>query len=210
MTAATALLLMKSGATARTEIKIVIGTVALVVALPILAVGVTMSSGLEAVSNALALLDPATEKVTLYDANGKPLTDVAGASVWPARGFVSTEFGEPHMPYQAHHTGMDIAGRTGEPLTPFMRGTVIKTVEDVNNATGFGKYVYIDHGNGVTAYYGHMSQISVQTGQAVTPGDAIGLMGSTGHSTGPHVHFEVRVASIPVDPRTFVTGNPVR
>ena len=69
-------------------------------------------------------------------------------------------------------------------------------------------YVVIDNGNNVTSLYAHLSKIAVTKGQDVQPGDVIGLEGGTGWATGPHVHFETRVFGIPVNPRTFVAGNP--
>jgi len=73
---------------------------------------------------------------------------------------------------------------------------------------GYGNYVVIDNGNNVTSLYAHLSKIVVTKGQNVQPGDVIGLEGQTGWATGPHVHFETRVFGIPVNPRTFVGGNP--
>lgn len=130
-------------------------------------------------------------------------------TAWPVCGIVTTEFGVPHAPWQSSHTGIDIAnpaGRAGDGITPFRKGTVI--VSDPSASTGWGKYVIVDHGSGVTSLYGHMSGVNVREGQHVAPGSTIGWEGSTGHSTGPHVHFEVRHHGTPVDPRDFVTGNP--
>ena len=71
-----------------------------------------------------------------------------------------------------------------------------------------GKYVMVDHGNNITSIYGHMSDVQAIEGQEVSPGDIIGLEGQTGHATGPHVHFEIRVYGIPVNPRVFMIGEP--
>ena len=109
------------------------------------------------------------------------------------------------MPYQPVHTGIDIAGRTGDPVTPFMKGKVIY-VGDLS--WGYGKHIIVDNDNNISSLYAHLSKVNVTVGQEVKPGDIIGLEGSTGWSTGPHLHFEVRVFSIPVNPKTFINGNP--
>jgi murein DD-endopeptidase MepM/ murein hydrolase activator NlpD len=87
-----------------------------------------------------------------------------------------------------------------------MEGTVIR-VTDSN--TGFGKHVVVDHGDGLSSLYAHLSSLDVVPGQQVQPGSIIGLEGSTGASTGPHVHFTIMVASIPVNPRIFMVGQPL-
>ena len=71
---------------------------------------------------------------------------------------------------------------------------------------GYGKVVYVDHGNGLSTRYGHLSQINVTLGQTVTRGQVIGLVGSTGRSTGPHLHYEVRINNQPVDPKQYLPG----
>lgn len=86
-----------------------------------------------------------------------------------------------------------------------MTGKVIYTGE---LSWGFGKHVIIDNGNNITSIYAHMSQILAKVGDNVTPGDTIGLEGKTGWATGPHLHFQINVFGIPVNPRTFVVGNP--
>ena len=73
---------------------------------------------------------------------------------------------------------------------------------------GLGKHTIIDHGTYITSYYGHLSAVYVTKGQKVKPGDIIGLEGETGWATGPHVHFQINVYGIPVNPRTFLQGNP--
>lgn len=88
-----------------------------------------------------------------------------------------------------------------------MVGKVI--IADDSEKTGWGKYVVVDHGNSITSLYGHLSAVNVVKDQEVKPGDIIGLEGSTGHSTGSHVHFEIRVYGVPVNPRVFMVGEPV-
>lgn len=135
-----------------------------------------------------------------------PAPQPSQTTAWPLRGHVTTEFGVPHHPYQPRHTGMDISsylpsGRIG--ITPFREGVVIETVR---SSRGLGNHIVIDHGGGLTSTYAHLSVISVAEGQTVKPGDTIGREGSTGTSTGTHLHFEIRENGTPVNPRKYI-GN---
>jgi murein DD-endopeptidase MepM/ murein hydrolase activator NlpD len=94
------------------------------------------------------------------------------------------------------HEGIDIAAPLGATIAAAADGRVIFAGEE----GGYGNVVIIDHGNDLATLYGHCSQIFVATGQDVQRGQAIAAVGSTGHSTGPHLHFEVRVGGSPVDP----------
>lgn len=117
------------------------------------------------------------------------------------------EFGQT-SPYQLFHTGIDIASPThevGDPVGAFMKGTVIYAGE---TSTGFGKHVEIDHGHHIVTIYGHLDSIAVTEGQEVEMGTVVGTRGNTGWSTGPHLHFQINVFGIPVNPRVFLTGNP--
>jgi murein DD-endopeptidase MepM/ murein hydrolase activator NlpD len=114
---------------------------------------------------------------------------------------VTNEFGETHLPYYLHHSGIDIASKKGDPITPFMPGKVTYAGEIF---WGFGKHVIVDHGDNITSVYGHLSKISTKKGDDVKPGDVIGLEGSTGWSTGTHLHFQINVFGIPVNPRVFL------
>jgi murein DD-endopeptidase MepM/ murein hydrolase activator NlpD len=134
--------------------------------------------------------------------------------IWPMpEGVITQGFGpsalagEPAFAGFAHfHTGIDVAGREGAPVVAADDGQVVLAA---TGSSGYGNYVVLGHGNGVTTLYGHLSQILVRQGQRVRQGDAIGLEGSTGYSTGPHVHFEVRVNGVPVDPTAYLPpGQP--
>ena len=121
---------------------------------------------------------------------------------WEGR--VTSEFGsriDPISHRLKNHTGMDMAVPTGTPIRAALPGTV--TVSKYN-AGGYGYYVMIDHGNGLATLYGHCSRLLVQAGQTVEAGDIIALSGSTGRSTGPHLHFEVRVHGERTDPRKYL------
>lgn len=131
-----------------------------------------------------------------------------GAETWPIQGLVTTEFGVPHRPWQKTHTGMDISSRARSGITDikaFRGGTVINTIRQRG---GYGNHIIIDHGNGLISLYAHMYSISAVEGQQVRPGDSIGKEGSTGTSTGTHVHFEIRQDGKPVNPRKYIAGNP--
>lgn len=189
----------------KNEFKIVLITFISILFLPLLAVIVLTNSGLPAISNKLASVNLNSNVVAIHDPTGKIIAKINASSSWPLHGVVTLEFGESDLPYQPIHTGIDIAGKYGTPITPFMKGTVVE-VEHLS--WGYGNYIVIDHGNNVTSLYGHMSETEVTKGQIVQPGDIIGLEGQSGWATGPHVHFEVRVFGIPVNPRTFVQGEP--
>jgi murein DD-endopeptidase MepM/ murein hydrolase activator NlpD len=129
-------------------------------------------------------------------------------SVWPIHGIVTTEFGASDRPYQTTHTGIDISSARPSGVTPvssFREGIVIQVV---HSSVSYGNHVVIDHGNGLTSLYGHLANTTVRVGQHVKPGDTIGHEGSTGASTGPHVHFEIDLKGKPVSPRRYLTGNP--
>jgi murein DD-endopeptidase MepM/ murein hydrolase activator NlpD len=98
------------------------------------------------------------------------------------------------------HTGLDLQGETGDPV----RAAASGTVTSAGWSGGYGKVIDIDHGNGFATRYGHLSSIDVQVGQTVKVGQIIGKVGSTGRSTGPHLHYETRVAGEAVDPQKFL------
>ena len=123
-------------------------------------------------------------------------------SGWESRG--TSEFGnrsDPITGKRKGHTGMDLAVPTGPPIRAALPGTV--TVSKYN-AGGYGYYVIIDHGNGLTTLYGHCSKLLAKVGQTVEAGDIIALSGSTGRSTGPHLHFEVRINGERTNPRAYL------
>jgi murein DD-endopeptidase MepM/ murein hydrolase activator NlpD len=124
----------------------------------------------------------------------------SGRLPWPvAGGIVTSEFG---MRSGRMHQGLDIAAPSGTPIHSVANGTVTY----VGAMSGYGNIVIVDNGGGLRTYYAHMSRFGAfAVGQAVTPIDTIGYVGCTGHCTGPHVHFETRIADVPRDPRSFLT-----
>ncbi|MCZ2298044.1 MAG: M23 family metallopeptidase [Chitinophagales bacterium] len=187
------------------ELKIILLAFLVVLSLPLIAIIILTQTGINLVSdklvdqtgieNRVEILDPITGEVT-YTINQ--------AMYWPTTGVVTLEFGVPHLPYQILHTGIDIANNKGTNITPFMGGTVTYAAE---TKIGYGKHIIIDHGNNVTSLYGHLDKILVYKGQVVTTDQVIGLMGTTGWSTGNHLHFQINVYGIPVNPRVFLVDN---
>ncbi|HEX9309051.1 MAG TPA: M23 family metallopeptidase [Anaeromyxobacter sp.] len=124
-------------------------------------------------------------------------------SIWPTRGWVTSDFGTRIDPYTAErkmHQGMDIASPHGQVVYTPSDGTVVF----LGNEGGYGKVLVIDHGYGVKTRYGHLSEIQVHLGDRVKRGDKVAAVGNTGRSTGPHLHYEVRVNGIPENPRKFI------
>ena len=120
------------------------------------------------------------------------------------RNVVTSEFGNRRDPFTGErrgHTGMDLAVPTGTSVRAALPGTV--TVSTYNRG-GYGYYVMIDHGSGLSTLYGHNSQLLARVGQTVEAGDVIALSGSTGRSTGPHLHFEVRINGERTNPRSYL------
>jgi murein DD-endopeptidase MepM/ murein hydrolase activator NlpD len=116
---------------------------------------------------------------------------------------MSSPFGmrmDPFLRGPAIHTGLDLRGDTGEPA----HATASGTVTTASWQGGYGNMVEIDHHNGLSTRYGHLSKILVRVGQRVNVGDIVGLIGSTGRSTGPHLHYETRVNDTAVDPQKFL------
>lgn len=121
--------------------------------------------------------------------------------IWPIHGPVSSEFGPR---WGGFHPGIDIAVSTGVPIAAAGGGTVV--VAGPNG--GYGNFVVIDHHNGYSTAYAHQSRIAVSEGQNVAQGEVIGYVGTTGFSTGPHLHFEIRVDGTAQNPRSFESGPP--
>lgn len=188
----------------RKELKYVVFSFLIVISLPVMAVIILANTGINIVSDTLVHLDPVTHTIALFDPKGAKYKDLQADILWPVRGVITLRFGESDLPYQPFHTGIDIAnpeGKIGDNIIAMMPGTVIYAGEI---SWGYGKHIIIDHGDNVTTLYGHLSKIYVIPGQKITPGEVIGQEGQTGWATGPHLHFEVRVFGIPVNPETFL------
>src|SRR5580704_11212131 len=132
----------------------------------------------------------------------------AAPSLWPVVGEITGRFGERLDPFSgegAFHAGVDIASHLGDAV----RATADGVVTVVDRRAGYGRLVVIDHGFGVTTWYGHMLDFNTNVGAQVKRGDIIGFEGATGHATGPHVHYEVRFYNTPVNPWRYLRGAEV-
>jgi len=140
-----------------------------------------------------------TRNVTTADwvkANSAP-------NLWPVEGQVTGSFGERIDPFNgegAFHSGVDIGSSYGHPIVAPADGVVTFT----DTMGGYGKTIMIDHGNGISTRYGHLSGFAVTSGQKVQRGDVIGYVGESGRSTGPHLHYEVRINDTPVNPYKYL------
>ncbi len=127
----------------------------------------------------------------------------SGAMIWPISGPVTSEFGwrvHPITGSQRFHSGVDIGGDYGQSVHAAQSGTV----EYAGWISGYGNAVIINHGGGITTLYGHNQSLAVSEGQSVSQGQTIAYCGSTGNSTGPHCHFEVRRNGEPVSPYSYL------
>jgi murein DD-endopeptidase MepM/ murein hydrolase activator NlpD len=131
-------------------------------------------------------------------------TQLADApQMWPVEGRVGSSFGQREDPFNgegAFHSGIDIEAPNGTPV----RATADGEVSGASMGAGYGREVVLNHGHDVMTVYGHLSAIAVLPGQHVTLGQVIGYVGQTGRATGPHLHYEVRVHNVPVNPHKYL------
>src|SRR6266487_980010 len=181
-----------------------LGFVVAMVALPVLLLVFAMSVG---VSHGLRLDAPAAE------AAGPPLA--AGQLACPVPGAVTTQpFGPSALPgepalfgFRHFHAGVDLGIGEGTPIRAAEGGQVLQAAGQADSLgflVGYGNLVRIAAAGGRVDYYGHMSAFNVERGDIVQQGEVIGFVGTTGYSTGPHLHFEVRLNGTPVDPAPFM------
>ncbi len=125
-------------------------------------------------------------------------------SMWAHLGKINNEYGYRRNPFGGRsyefHPGLDIDGEKGDSVIAPANGVVTKA----GWQGGYGNLIEIDHGNGLITRYGHLSRIGVQVGEQIERGQLIGLIGSTGRSTGPHLHFEIRLGDKAINPRRFL------
>ncbi|KKS93417.1 MAG: Peptidase M23 [Candidatus Collierbacteria bacterium GW2011_GWC2_43_12] len=190
----------------RKELKFVLLAFLTILLVPVIAVILLTQVGINIISDKLVDQNPTNQSIQIKDpTTGEVTTEIHPTVVWPTKGVITLEFAQSSM-YQVFHTGIDLASKLDEPVNPAMDGTVIYAGEIF---WGYGKHVIIDHGNNVTTIYAHLNKIYVFKGQKVTTSDVIGGQGQTGWATGVHLHFQVNVYGIPVDPRVFLGyGNP--
>jgi murein DD-endopeptidase MepM/ murein hydrolase activator NlpD len=136
-----------------------------------------------------------------------PVADLSSLGIaptlWPVVGRITGVFGERLDPFSgegAFHSGLDIASHYGDTV----RATADGIAEAVEQRAGYGRLIIIDHGFGVSTWYGHLSGFNIQPGARVKAGDVIGYEGDSGRSTGPHLHYEVRINNTPVNPWRYL------
>jgi len=124
-------------------------------------------------------------------------------SVWPTKGWISSDFGYRLSPFtneKEFHKGLDICNRKGAPIISPADGVV----SSIENDPGYGRILTINHGYGVVTKYAHLDKVSVKRGQAVKRGQEIASVGSSGRTTGPHLHYEVHLNGVPVNPLRYI------
>jgi len=140
---------------------------------------------------------------------GRPATTAdwlrmaAAPTMWPVEGPVTGSFGERIDPFNgegAFHTGVDISTAYGQAVIAPADGVVVFAAP----AVGYGRLVVLEHGHGISTRYGHLASFTIAIGQSVRRGDVIGYVGRSGRSTGPHLHYEVRIQDVPVNPHKYL------
>lgn len=124
-------------------------------------------------------------------------------SIWPTSGWLSSSFGKRVSPFTgrlSNHNGIDISARPGTPIIAPASGVVSSSRFN----GGFGRFLKLNHGFGIVTQYGHLSKVAVKVGQKVNRGDIIAYVGNTGLSTGPHLHYEVSVNKVSIDPMRYI------
>lgn len=160
-----------------------------------------LDSNLEAIQTEIVeqLRETGSAPVLAGPAGGETL-----GMIWPVEGPITSGFGgrEIGAGYE-YHPGIDIAVPEGTPIRAALSGTVVFTQSEAESG-GYGNYTCIDHGGGLSTCYAHQSEFAVSPGQSVSQGQIIGLSGNTGYSTGPHLHFEVRIFGEVTDPLGYL------
>jgi len=153
------------------------------------------------------------DKLALFDRRSRHFGTFPDAkprfNIWPVEGRLMSAFAQRTDPFSgegAFHRGVDISAPTGTMVHSTADGVVIQA-EMVSG--GYGRLVIVDHGNGLQTYYAHLSKISVHAGQELRCGDLVGLVGSSGRTTAPHLHFEVRTSGSPVNPSRFLANSTI-
>ncbi len=132
--------------------------------------------------------------------NALAIVNGVNLGVLPVNGMITSRYGESSSRRRSTHTGLDIATKSGTAIKAAASGKVVYA----STNGSYGKLVRIDHGNGVETWYGHCSSIKVKVGDEVKVADVISTVGSTGNSTGPHLHFEIRINNNTVNPQKYL------
>lgn len=164
----------------------------------------SMHQSLDVLNEDIITGDQVKHKLFQYLEDQKVLLS-STPSIWPTKGWLSSRFGYRISPFTQRkemHKGLDISTRLNTPIVAPADGIIIKTGWNGS----FGKMISIRHGNGYITKYAHLNKILVKKGQAVKRGDKLGLVGQTGRSTGPHLHYEVHLKGVPVNPLRYIVG----
>jgi murein DD-endopeptidase MepM/ murein hydrolase activator NlpD len=163
--------------------------------------GVTSNPGdLGVLENRAEMLEQSLKGLQSYIQTEKPFSR---PSIHPTSGFISSSFGGRRNPFSNlpdFHQGIDISGDHGTPVISTAQGRV----KIAGFYGSFGLTIQVEHENGMTTLFGHLSKVYVKPGEEVRRGQKIGLMGNTGMSTGPHLHYEVRINDQPVNPKPYL------
>lgn len=169
---------------------------------PLDALGYDLRGAADLASRELDGLWGDVEELRLFAVSRREATPAG----WPVDGWISSDFGMRRSPISGRrlfHKGVDLVAPYGTPVLVSSAGDVIVAGW---SAEGYGNHVIVDHGHGYRTLYAHLSELSVEEGDTVEGGDVIGLLGNTGYSTGPHLHYEVWVDGSPANPHGFLSG----
>lgn len=161
-----------------------------------------LSGDLDSLANQAKIKQVSFQEMDEYFKSQKSLLS-ATPSIWPTRGWVTSGFGYRKSPFtglRERHDGWDIAARVGSKIRSPGDGVVVL----MGRQNGYGNVLEIDHGYGLMTRFAHNTKNLVNVGDKVRRGDVVALVGSTGRSTGPHVHYEVILNGVPVDPRNYI------
>jgi len=161
-----------------------------------------LSNGLDHLGKQAKIQSISFQELDNFFKNQKSLLS-STPSIWPTRGWVTSGFGFRKSPFtglREKHEGWDIAARNGAPVRTTADGVVVVEGREY----GYGNLVEIDHGYGLVTRYGHNSKHFVKVGDRVKRGQVVTLVGNTGRSTGPHLHYEVLLNGVPVNPKNYI------
>lgn len=161
-----------------------------------------MHQSLESLNDEVAICTREKEELFKYLENQKAMLRCT-PSIWPTKGWVSSGFGTRVSPFTSQkefHQGLDISTRKGTPILAPADGVV----SDVGSNYGYGKILSLKHGYGLKTRYAHVDKILVKNGEYVKRGQTIALVGNTGRTTGPHLHYEVHLNGVPVNPLRYI------
>jgi murein DD-endopeptidase MepM/ murein hydrolase activator NlpD len=162
----------------------------------------SMTKGLDRLRTEFSLQERSFQELVEYLEDQKSLL-ASTPSIWPVKGWLTSGFGYRTSPFTGRremHKGLDVATRTGTPIIAPADGIVVFAGRE----GGFGNTLVVDHGYGIVSKYGHCSTIDTKLGQKVKRGDIIARVGNTGRSTGPHLHYEVAVNGVSVNPIRYI------